>query len=148
MQISYSAGRECFRLRRLCRLPDGRGKSYGAEDSQGFERVGSREVRFVRRGGCLFVRLPITRKELGNLRKPFKALCRACRLDGSRNADSASLNFGTFPARVDSGAAKTRKELGKTGKKQETEKLRFPKIRARKTRNNRERIKAKAEKRQ
>jgi hypothetical protein len=47
-----------------------------------------------------------------------------------------------------SGAAKTRKELGKTGKKQETENIRFPKIRARKTRNNRERIKAKAEKRQ
>jgi hypothetical protein len=42
----------------------------------------------------------------------------------------------------------TRKELGKTGKKQETENIRFPKIRARKTRNNRERIKAKAEKKQ
>jgi hypothetical protein len=33
---------------------------------------------------------------------------------------------GTFPARVDSGAAKTRKELGKTGKKQETENLAKP----------------------
>jgi hypothetical protein len=37
-------------------------------------------------------------------------------------------NQGTFPARVDSGAAKTRKELGKTGKKQETENLRKPEI--------------------
>jgi hypothetical protein len=54
----------------------------------------------------------------------------------------------TFPARVDSGAAKTRKELGKTGKKQETENLTKPHFRARKTRNNRERIKAKAEKKQ
>ncbi len=42
-------------------------------------------------------------------------------------------------ARVDSGAAKTRKELGKTGKKQETENIRFPKIRARETRDKRER---------
>ncbi len=58
MQIGDSAGR-LFRLRRLCRLPPGRGKSYGAEDPQGFARFGSREIPDIWRVGGLLVRLPI-----------------------------------------------------------------------------------------
>ncbi len=79
MQISYRAGRRS-RLRRFCRLFEGCGKGSGAEDSQGFAGRGSREISDVRRVGGLFVRLSITRKELGktgkkqeteNLAKPY-----------------------------------------------------------------------------